>query len=197
MPLPVVGIFGSRYNFNFLRPRTRKLIHVIKWRVYRRSLGADATRSHKVAYSRTVPLFKVAAFMACVGSFAWSQSARAEGSSLPYGRGGRTGVPLVIAQYNRTGELFRIEGDCRSSCTMLLAIRNVCVDPNATLEFHAAIFSPQETPTAARNNWMSSHYNERLRSFLVANHYLDSWTFHPISGSDIIHKFGYRQCPNK
>ena len=28
----------------------------------------------------------------------------------------------VVAQYNASGELFRIEGHCQSSCTLFLAI---------------------------------------------------------------------------
>jgi len=103
----------------------------------------------------------------------------------------------IIRQYNQTGELFRIEGNCRSSCTELLAIKNVCVDPNATLEFHAALLKPNLPVDPAKNQQMASHYNSKLRSFVIANHYMDSWEFHPISGQDIIHKFGYRQCPAK
>ncbi|MCO5086349.1 MAG: hypothetical protein M9883_05785, partial [Methylobacteriaceae bacterium] len=63
----------------------------------------------------------------------------AEGSSLPYGGGGPIGVGSIIQKYNKSGERFRIEGSCQSSCTMLLAIRNVCVEPSATLLFHAAL----------------------------------------------------------
>ena len=41
---------------------------------------------------------------------------------------------------------------------------------------------------------MASHYNASLRAFVLAHHYMDSFTFHPISGRDIIRKFGYPQC---
>jgi len=40
-------------------------------------------------------------------------------------------------------------------------------------------------------------YNERLRSYLVANHAMETLAFHTIPGRDIIDKFGYRACPNK
>jgi hypothetical protein len=33
--------------------------------------------------------------------------------------------------------------------------------------------------------------------FVLANHYMDSFAFHPISGRAIIHKFGYPQCSKK
>jgi hypothetical protein len=105
----------------------------------------------------------------------------------------------IIGQYNASGELFRIEGHCQSSCTMFLAIRNVCVDPNANLLFHASLSARERdhAPYPEKNAHMASHYNSRLRAFVLANHYMDSFTFHPISGRGIIRKFGYRQCSNK
>jgi hypothetical protein len=36
-----------------------------------------------------------------------------------------------------------------------------------------------------------------IREFVLANHYMDSFAFHPISGRAIIHKFGYPQCSKK
>jgi hypothetical protein len=121
--------------------------------------------------------------------------AKAAGSSGPYSNGGAIGAPQIVAQYNHSGEPFRIEGYCRSSCTMLLGIKSVCVDPNATLAFHAAILSPTQTPTPQANSRMLSFYNSKLRQYVTQNHFLDSWEFHTISGADIIQKFGYRQCP--
>jgi hypothetical protein len=142
---------------------------------------------------------KAAAFTACVATLAWSSCAHADGSSTPYGRGGMRFPQMdqIIQQYNKSGELFRIEGECRSSCTELLAIKNVCVNPSATIEFHAALQSPDQPVSAARNSQMASYYHASLRSFVVANHYMDSWTFHPMSGQELISKFGYRQCPGR
>lgn len=139
------------------------------------------------------------ALIACAITVAWSLGARADGSSLPYGRGGMTFPEMdrIVQQYNKTGELFRIEGECRSSCTELLAIKNVCIDPNATLEFHAAIRTPQQRVDPAKNKRMASYYNSELRSFVLTNHYMDAWTFHPISGPEVIRKFGYRRCPER
>jgi len=78
---------------------------------------------------------------------------------------------------------------------MLLAIRNVCVDTNATLLFHAALFpGEQGPPPAARQAAMLNSYNAKLRSFLVKNRYVDNFEFHAISGRDIVQKFGYRPC---
>ncbi len=136
----------------------------------------------------------------CLAALLWTAPALADGSSLPYGGGGPMAkFDAIIGQYNASGELFRIEGHCQSSCTMFLAIRNVCVDANANLLFHASL-SPRErdhAPYPERNAHMASHYNSSLRAFVLANHYMDSFTFHAISGRDIIRKFGYRQCAKK
>lgn len=130
---------------------------------------------------------------------AYVSPAFADGSSLPYNRGGMSFPVMdqVIAQYNQSRELFRIEGECRSSCTELLAIKNVCIEPSATLLFHAAIINPNHPVDPEKNKRMASYYNSKLRSFVLANRYMDSWEFHPISGRDMIRKFGYRQCPRK
>ena len=121
-----------------------------------------------------------------------------DGSSLPYSGGGRINPGEIIQKYNASGERFRIEGRCQSSCTMLLAIKNVCIDPNATLLFHAALFPNEagQKPPPARQAQMLNSYNPKLRNYLVSNHYVDTFEFHAISGRDMIAKFGYRACPN-
>lgn len=145
----------------------------------------------------TVNKFIYAIF--CIFGVCVSPSAFAEGSSLPYGGGGRIGIDSVIQKYNQSGELFRIEDHCQSSCTRLLAIRNVCVDPNSSLLFHAALIASErdQKPDPARQSRMLNSYSPKLRHYLIANHYVDNFEFHTISGRDIIQKFGYRQCPNK
>ena len=137
---------------------------------------------------------------ACIATLLWTSPVLADGSSLPYGGGGPMAkFDAIIGQYNASGELFRIEGHCQSSCTMFLAIRNVCVDPSANLLFHAALSAHERdhAPYPERNAHMASHYNAGLRRFVLANHYMDSFTFHAVSGRDIIRKFGYRQCDGK
>lgn len=138
--------------------------------------------------------------LACAVVFASAPGSAvfAEGSSRPYGGGGRIQPLEIIKKYNQSGEVFRIEGSCQSSCTMLLAIKNVCVEPSATLRFHAALFPNErhEKPNPKRQAMMLNSYNSRLRNYLVKNHYVDTFDFHDISGSDIIQKFGYRACKN-
>jgi hypothetical protein len=138
-------------------------------------------------------------------SFAFSgfmgQSAYADGSvsSTKMGYGASTIEEFrffgsVIRQYNASGERFRIDSHCQSACTMFLSIRNVCVEPGATLLFHAGgdrgkgIINPKITQK------MLSTYNAALRSYVTANHFMDTLDFHSISGSEIISRFGYRAC---
>jgi hypothetical protein len=102
----------------------------------------------------------------------------------------------VVSQYNQSGELFRIEGHCQSSCTLFLGIRNVCIDRNATLLFHSA-HDDRRNVSPARTVHMLAAYNASLRDFVTANHYMDTLAFHSISGRDMIAKFGYRECPKK
>jgi hypothetical protein len=118
------------------------------------------------------------------------------GNNSGYEMGGRYGrFDPVVAQYNRSGELFRIEGHCQSSCTLFLAIRNVCIDPGATLLFHAAHEPGGRNVSPQLTTHMLAAYNGRLRSYVTANHYMETLEFHSISGGDMIRKFGYRACP--
>jgi hypothetical protein len=100
----------------------------------------------------------------------------------------------VVSQHNQSGELFRIKGHCQSSCTLFLAIRNVCIEPSATLLFHSA-HDDRGNPSPARTEHMLAAYNAGLRGYVTSHHYMDTLEFHSISGGDMIRKFGYRACP--
>jgi hypothetical protein len=128
-------------------------------------------------------LFSASAFF-CAEAFAQESSSR-------FGMGGQTGqFGQIRKQLSETGQSFRIEGHCQSACTMFLKLKNACVDPNAELLFHAG-----ETPKGTQR--MLNSYNGSLRSYLVANHIMETSTFTTISGRDIIRKFGYRPCSPK
>jgi hypothetical protein len=119
------------------------------------------------------------------------------GHNAGYEMGGRYArFDPVVSQFNQSGELFRIEGHCQSSCTLFLGIRNVCIDRNATLLFHAAHDRSQNVSPSLTTHMLGA-YNARLRNYVTANHYMDTLAFHSISGSDMIRKFGYRECPKK
>ena len=114
-----------------------------------------------------------------------------------YRMGGKfTAFDPVVAQYNETGELFRISGHCQSSCTVFLAIKNVCIEPGAELLFHAGNPANDITKISAdATRHMLNAYNPSLRAFLLEHHVMDTHTLFSISGTDMIKKFGYRECP--
>jgi hypothetical protein len=119
------------------------------------------------------------------------------GSNAGFEMGGKYArFDPVVSQYNQSGELFRIEGHCQSSCTLFLGIRNVCVDRNATLLFHAAHDRGQNVSPSLTSHMLGA-YNAGLRNYVMANHYMETLAFHSISGRDMIRKFGYRECPRK
>jgi hypothetical protein len=119
------------------------------------------------------------------------------GTNAGYEMGGRYArFDPVVSQHTQSGELFRIEGHCQSSCTLFLGIRNVCVDRNATLLFHAARDNSQNVSPSLTQHMLAA-YNARLRNYVTANHYMDTLAFHSISGPDMIRKFGYRECPRR
>jgi hypothetical protein len=154
----------------------------------------------KISIAKAASQLGLMSLLACIATGAWAPSVLAAGSSVPYGGGGPMAkFDAIIGQYNASGELFRVEGHCQSSCTMFLAIRNVCVDPGANLLFHASLSARERdhAPYPEKNAHMASHYNSSLRAFVLAHHYMDSFTFHAISGRDIIGKFGYPQCSGK
>ena len=126
---------------------------------------------------------------------------RADGSvsALQMGMGARRGemgrFDAVVSQYNASGERFRIDSHCQSACTIFLLIRNVCITPNATLLFHSGGDPKTNTKNPASTEHMLAAYNAALRQYVTANHYMDTFTLHPISGGDVISKFGYPACP--
>jgi hypothetical protein len=123
-------------------------------------------------------------------------TAAAEGSSVDRGEGGY--VPdfvAIVRQYNASGEPFRIEGVCKSACTLFLGIHNVCVERSATLMFHAG--HDVTGPDTRASRAALYRYNEALRRYLLEGHYLDTDTFHSLPGGTIIDRFGYRECTPK
>ncbi|WP_145660326.1 hypothetical protein [Bradyrhizobium stylosanthis] len=130
-----------------------------------------------------------------------AQPAHADGSvsSLHMGYGAATPAEFdrflaVIAQYNASGERFRIDSHCQSACTMFLSIRNVCVTSGATLLFHAGGSMRKGIISPSRTQQMASTYNAALRQYVTDNHFMDTFAFHSISGGEIVKRFGYPAC---
>ena len=156
--------------------------------------GALHRRQQLVRASSRLALFYI--FCAFAG-----QPAHADGSvsalHMGYGAPNRAVFEqflAVIRQYNASGERFRIDGHCQSACTMFLSIRNVCIAPGATLLFHAGGSMQKGIINPSTTQEMLSKYNAALRQYVTDNHYMDTFTFHPISGRDIVKRFGYPAC---
>ena len=120
-------------------------------------------------------------------------------SSIGMGMGARDAAAFaqfqaVIHQYNASGERFRIDSHCQSACTMFLSIRNVCVTPGATLLFHSGGNREKGIISPSTTQQMLSTYNGALRQYVRDNHFMDTFAFHPISGGEIIRRFGYPAC---
>jgi hypothetical protein len=116
-------------------------------------------------------------------------------TSEGYGMGGwMYKFQPVIDEANRTGELFRIKGHCQSACTSFLGIRNVCIERSATLLFHAGHDDKRQI-SAYWTERILSAYKPSLRQYLLNGHYMETLSFHAVSGAAMIDKFGYKQCP--
>jgi len=139
---------------------------------------------------------KISGLVACV-LVAAITPALADGSSKGHGAGGRFAVYLpIIAKYNASGELFRIEGVCRSACTLFLGIRHVCVDRGAFLSFHAGPdrVTKKWGPSSSSTRTMLATYKPELRKYLIEGHHVDSPQYHTLSGATLIDRFGYTEC---
>jgi hypothetical protein len=120
-------------------------------------------------------------------------AALAAGTSQGYGGGATNGrdfarFEAVVQQYDQSGEEFRIVGRCQSACTIFLAIKNVCIEPSATLRFHAG-------GNAASTGRMLGAYNSALSAYLTEHHAMQpNGPFFTIPGAQMISQFGYRRC---
>jgi hypothetical protein len=173
------------------------------------TVGDGAKVSFKIQTIGESALHKSQRWVRALGAFAFfctfgglaAQPACADGSVSSLGMG--MGAPdqaafgrfmAVIQQYNASGERFRIDSHCQSACTMFLSIRNVCVTPGATLLFHAGGNMRKGILNPSTTQQMLSTYNAALRQYVSDHHFMDTFDFHPISGGDIIRRFGYAAC---
>jgi hypothetical protein len=151
-------------------------------------------------FRRFIAASGATAFLCALVAFA-AAPAHADGSvtALGMGMGAKPGQrPLfdaVVAQYNASGERFRIDGHCQSMCTIFLSIRNVCVTPDATLLFHSGGDMQANRVSISSTQHMLAACNPALRQYVLDNHFMDTFQFHAIPGSEIISRFGYPPCP--
>lgn len=74
-------------------------------------------------------------------------------------RGGN--VVQMIARRNEleaSGRPIRITGRCNSACTMLITLPNACLDPNASVGFHAPRLPGTEIIPPIVDQLMAMHY---------------------------------------
>jgi hypothetical protein len=62
------------------------------------------------------------------------------------------------------------------------------------LRFHAGKDKKGNISAVATGRMLAT-YNCRLRAYLAANHAMDTFAFHAVSGTDMVRKFGYHGCP--
>ena len=99
----------------------------------------------------------------------FSASAMADGGIVGYELGGRfVRFDPVVEEYSQSGELFRIDGLCRSACTLFLAIRNVCITRGATLGFHAGHDRNRNITASATAHMLGEPWRVSDRRFLKA-----------------------------
>ena len=135
---------------------------------------------------------------ALCAALAVAPPALADGSSKGYGVGGRfSRYYPVIRKFNKSGERFRIEGFCRSACTLVLSIRNVCIERGAFLSFHAGpdARTGKWGPKSSSTRKMLAAYKPALRTYLVEGHHVDSRAYFTMKGATLVDRFGYTECP--
>jgi hypothetical protein len=75
-----------------------------------------------------------------------------------------------------------------------LGIRNVCIERNTTLLFHAG----HDDKWQISGYWIErimSAYNPRLRAHLTMGHYMETLDFRAVPGVVMIDTFGHQECP--
>ncbi len=108
----------------------------------------------------------------------------ADGTSLGHCEGGRIVDFLpIVQQYNASGELFHIQGVCKSACTLFLGIRNVCIERDATLMFHGGHDIKEDVtgPDTRASRAILYRYNDALRQYLLEGHHMDSDEYHTLT----------------
>jgi hypothetical protein len=143
---------------------------------------------------KTHPKTLLAATAVAIALFAAAPAEARPGTSRGFENGGKFyRFDPVVAEFNESGRPFRIVGLCQSACTLFLSIRNVCVEPRATFQFHAGNDGNGNISEYATRH-MQRAYNAKLRRFVIENGYMETFKFHTISGIDMIEKFGYPVC---
>lgn len=82
-----------------------------------------------------------------------------------------------VRRLNAEGATKAIRGACASACTIYLGVKNVCVEPNAQLWFHAAHLPGDAHPDPLGSLEMLSYYPPRVREWVIRTQALESVDF--------------------
>jgi hypothetical protein len=72
-----------------------------------------------------------------------------------------------VSRLNRTGAKKVISGVCASACTMYLGVKNVCIEPDAEVWFHAAHLPVEHRPDPLGSLQMLSYYPKKVRAWAI------------------------------
>src|SRR4051794_38829326 len=72
-----------------------------------------------------------------------------------------------VSRLNRTGAKKVISGVCASACTMYLGVKNMCIEPDAEVWFHAAHLPGEDRPDPLGSLQMLSYYPKKVRAWAI------------------------------
>jgi hypothetical protein len=102
-----------------------------------------------------------------------------------------------IARLRQSGARVEIRGRvCLSSCTMYLAVPDICVDPDVTFGFHGPSSYGRPLSPARFETWsqiMASHYPETLRRWFLSVARYRTSGYYRVSGAQLI-SMGTPRC---
>jgi hypothetical protein len=102
-----------------------------------------------------------------------------------------------IREFSSQGVEVELKGEvCLSSCTLFLALPNVCVSPNTKFGFHGPSSYGRPLPSKAFNYWsdvMARHYREGLKAWFMQTGRYRINGYYTIKGRNLA-QYGYRLC---
>jgi hypothetical protein len=107
---------------------------------------------------------------------------------------------FLISQMNDGKSRVRVEGKASSSCTMLVALDNLCYTPDAKFSFHSARYETDPPKRAeAANVYMEDKFPEKLRKAVTKLGLFNSLdNFRTLTGSQMGFLDNFpRFCQNK
>lgn len=122
--------------------------------------------------------------------------------TIPYGPAPRDGGGVLYGYYtdvlraDMASREIRIRGTCISACTVYLGAKNVCVEPDAMLWFHAASDGDRTRPDVRATEHMMTYYPDPVRDWARKTGVDREVTFtrrRALSGEELI-RMGVKRC---